>query len=66
LVPPDSPHAVAEALLRVLGDRAFAARLGEGAHRRYLERFTPEITTRAIEGHFEEMIEAGKSRRAAQ
>jgi glycosyltransferase involved in cell wall biosynthesis len=31
LVPPDDPQALADALVRVLGDRAVAERLGEGA-----------------------------------
>jgi glycosyltransferase involved in cell wall biosynthesis len=65
VVPPDDPAAVGEALLRILGDEAFAASLGQAAYRRYLERFTPEITTRAIEGCFESMIQAHRSRRAA-
>ncbi|HEX4381622.1 MAG TPA: glycosyltransferase, partial [Myxococcales bacterium] len=65
LVPPDDPAAAAAALLRLLEDRAFAARLGAAAQQRYLQRFTPEITARAIEGHFESMIEAHKSRRVA-
>lgn len=65
LVPPDDPEAVANALLRLLEDRAFAAKLGEGARRRYLERFTPEITTRAIEDAFEALIETQAKRGAA-
>jgi glycosyltransferase involved in cell wall biosynthesis len=31
LVPPDDPHALADALRRVLGDRALAERLAAGA-----------------------------------
>jgi glycosyltransferase involved in cell wall biosynthesis len=65
LVPPDDPSAVADALSRLLEDRAFAARLGEAARKRYLSRFTPEITSRAIEDAFEEMIAAHRRRRAA-
>jgi glycosyltransferase involved in cell wall biosynthesis len=65
VVPPDDPAALADALLRVLGDEALARRLGQGAYERYLERFTPEVTTRQIEAVFEGMIEAHRARRAS-
>jgi len=65
IVPPDDAAALADALHRVLGDAALAEQLGRGAHRRYLERFTPEVTTRQIESCFEAMIEAHDKRRAA-
>jgi glycosyltransferase involved in cell wall biosynthesis len=64
VIPPDDPAAAAESLLRLLRDRDYAARLGAGAYRRYLERFTPEITARAIEACLESMIDAHRSRRA--
>jgi glycosyltransferase involved in cell wall biosynthesis len=64
VVPPDDPAAAADALLQLLRDRDFAARLGAGAYQRYLERFTPEITARAIEDCFERMIDAHRSHRA--
>jgi glycosyltransferase involved in cell wall biosynthesis len=65
VIPPDDPAAAGAALLRLLDDRAFAARLGAAAHQRYLQRFTPEIPARAVEGLFESMIDAHKSRRVA-
>jgi len=65
IVPPDDPAALANALLRLLGDAALAKQLGRAAYQRYLERFTPEVTTRQIENCFESMIEARKRRRAS-
>jgi len=51
--------------LRLLENEAFAEQLGRAAYGRYLERFTPEVTTRAIECCFERVIEAHRNRRAA-
>ena len=65
IVPPDDPAALADALLKVLGDSALAERLGRAAYGRYLERFTPEVTTREIERCFESMIEGHGKRRAS-
>jgi glycosyltransferase involved in cell wall biosynthesis len=64
VVPPDDPAALAEALRRVVADRALARRLGEGARARYRERFTPEVTARQIERVFERLAEARAARRA--
>ena len=49
LLPPDDAPALAAALQRLVANRGFAARLGEGARARYLERFTPAVTARQIE-----------------
>jgi glycosyltransferase involved in cell wall biosynthesis len=65
IIPPDDPAALADALLRLLGDATLAERLGRGAYQRYLERFTPEVTTRQMETCFESMIEAHGRRAAA-
>jgi glycosyltransferase involved in cell wall biosynthesis len=65
IIPPDDPAALADALLLLLRDAGFAARLGRGAQERYLERFTPEVTTRQIEGCFEKMIFEARGRRRA-
>jgi len=65
IVPPDDPAALADALLRLLGNAALAKQLGQAAYQRYLERFTPEVTTRQIESCFESMIEAHRNRRAS-
>jgi glycosyltransferase involved in cell wall biosynthesis len=63
IILPDDPAAMADALLRLLGNEAFAKQLGRAAYQRYLERFTPEIMTRQIESCFESMIETHRNRR---
>ena len=65
VVPPDDPVALAHALSQVLGDGGLAERLGRSAYERYLERFTPEVTTRQIEACFESMLESKCTRRAS-
>ena len=62
LIPPDDPAALADALLRLLENASFAKRLGQAAYERYLQRFTPEITTRRIESCFEGMLETHRNR----
>jgi len=63
IVLPDDPSAMADALLRLLGNEAFAKQLGRAAYERYLERFTPESMTRQIESCFESMVETHRNRR---
>jgi glycosyltransferase involved in cell wall biosynthesis len=65
IVPPDDPAALAAALLRLLRDPSLARRLGDAAHQRYVERFTPEITTRQIESCLSSIVERHRSRRAS-
>src|SRR5229473_6310072 len=55
LVPPRDAKALADSVLRLLRDDEFAARLGEAAYRRYLQRYSPEVTTRQIEACFREL-----------
>jgi glycosyltransferase involved in cell wall biosynthesis len=52
VVPPNDSGAIADALVKVLGDDAFARRLGEAAHVRYLENYTPELMARRLEDTF--------------
>jgi glycosyltransferase involved in cell wall biosynthesis len=42
LVPPEDPHALAQALIRLAKDRALAKRLGESAQKRVRENFSLE------------------------
>ena len=46
LVPPGDAAALAEAMVALLGDRALAGRLGDGARRRVTEEFSVEAMTR--------------------
>jgi glycosyltransferase involved in cell wall biosynthesis len=56
LVPPDAPEAVAEAILRLLGDAHLAARLGaRGAHR-VRERFTWKRAQQALLKLYERLL----------
>lgn len=66
VIPPDDPEALANALLRLLGNPGLARKLGDGARERYLERFTPEVTTRQIERCFEQMVEEHRRRAGGQ
>jgi glycosyltransferase involved in cell wall biosynthesis len=49
VVPPRNASALADAILRVLGDRAFAARLGEAAERRVRGHFSLESMLAALD-----------------
>src|ERR1700730_71850 len=49
IVAPNDAPALAHALVRVLSDPDLAARLGDAAHRRYAESYTPEIMARRLE-----------------
>jgi glycosyltransferase involved in cell wall biosynthesis len=62
VVPPGDPAALATALLRLLGDRELAERLGTAARQRYQQRFTPEVTARQVEQVFEEIVTSGRRR----
>lgn len=60
LVPPRDAKALADAALRLLRDDVLAARLGQAAHRRYLRRYAPEVTTRQIEACFRDLARGGR------
>jgi len=55
VVPPSDAQALADGLLRLLGDPDLAKRLGDAAHRRYLQAYTPEVMTRRLESLFAEL-----------
>lgn len=55
VVAPNDAPALAEALLRVLSQPDFANRLGEAAHDRYLQGYTPDIMARRLENTFVEV-----------
>lgn len=52
VIAPNDSRALADALVRLLSDPAYAASLGDAARRRYLERYTPEIMSRSLEDIF--------------
>ena len=56
LVPPRDPVALADALVRVLTDGAFAARLGRAGHDLVHERFCVELMVRAVETIYDESV----------
>lgn len=57
LVPPGEPEPLAAALLRLLGDLAFRASLGEAGRRRVEAHFSVEAMTRATEAVYRELLE---------
>lgn len=52
VVPPGDAGALANGLLRVLGDKALAERLGRNARQRYEELYQPDTMVRALENYF--------------
>ena len=64
VVPPSDARALADALAKVLTDDALAARLGQSARRRYLERFTMQPMLDAYEALYLELADSIRSRRA--
>jgi glycosyltransferase involved in cell wall biosynthesis len=62
LVPPGNAAQLAEAIGRLLSDRAMARRLGEAARRRALERYSREAMVRRFEDYYEGLL-AGRSYR---
>jgi len=64
VVPPENPVALAEALLRLLGNDGYAKQLGLAAYQRYLQHFTPGNTTAQLERCFDRLVQTHRSRRA--
>jgi glycosyltransferase involved in cell wall biosynthesis len=56
VVPPDAPTALADALARLAGDPALAARLGEAARARVLDGFTERDVMEAVKGLYAAML----------
>lgn len=65
LVRPDSPHAIAEAILCLLRDPALAARLGRAASERARAEFSLERMLRSHEQLYRWVLEHGAHRRTA-
>jgi glycosyltransferase involved in cell wall biosynthesis len=60
-----SPEGIADGLVRVLGDRERAARLGDGAARLARERYSEQAYLDRLRGLLEQVTRAGSARRAA-
>jgi glycosyltransferase involved in cell wall biosynthesis len=56
-VPPNDPAALAQAIDRLIGDEALAARMSETARRRYHERFRPEHHIEALIKLYDTLVE---------
>ena len=55
LVPPRDPHALADALGRLLADPQLRARMGEAGERRVRERFSAEAMTERLLALYDEV-----------
>jgi glycosyltransferase involved in cell wall biosynthesis len=67
VVPPDDPPALAETMLRVVGDEALAARLGANARRRAEREFdAPVMAQRTLSVYAEAVRGRGRVLRAVQ
>jgi glycosyltransferase involved in cell wall biosynthesis len=58
IVPPEDPSALAEALLQLLGDRSYAARLGMAARRRAEREFAAPVMARRTLAVYREAAQA--------
>jgi glycosyltransferase involved in cell wall biosynthesis/CelD/BcsL family acetyltransferase involved in cellulose biosynthesis len=56
LIPPQDPHALADALLRLLKDPPQATRLGQAARQRVAERFGLEARARRVEAFYDDLV----------
>ncbi|HVQ74721.1 MAG TPA: glycosyltransferase family 4 protein [Candidatus Binatia bacterium] len=55
LVPPGDPEALGSAMLRLLGDRAWATALGRAGRRLVREQFSTEVKVRRLEALYERL-----------
>ncbi len=58
VVPPDSPTALADAMLALLADDVVRTRLGEAARRRAVDLFDAEHAARCMARHYREVVES--------
>jgi glycosyltransferase involved in cell wall biosynthesis len=56
LVPAEQPPAMAEAIIRVLDNRAFATQLGRAGRQRVIETFTPEMQAAAMLAVYKQVL----------
>jgi glycosyltransferase involved in cell wall biosynthesis len=61
IVPPNSPDALADCILRLLNEPDLAVRLGNAAHDRYRHCYTAEIMTRRLEEIFGGLVQQRSS-----
>ncbi len=62
LVPPDDPHALATAMLRLSGDAGLRSRLGTAGHVRVLERFALDRMVDETLAIYEDVLARGSAR----
>lgn len=65
LVAPDDAHALAGAVIRLLGDPGLRARLGAAARQRALSRFSARRHVEGVEAVYAELLESGPVAAAA-
>jgi glycosyltransferase involved in cell wall biosynthesis len=66
LIPPDNPSALAEALIRLLGDPHLRHQLGAAARERALARFTARQHVEGVEAVYEELVQTRRGSPGAQ
>jgi glycosyltransferase involved in cell wall biosynthesis len=62
LVPPENAGALAEAIARLLADRALASRLAEAARRRAVERYSRQAMVHRFEDFYTRLVYSGRRR----
>lgn len=57
LVPPNEPHALADAITRIIDDSLLAAKMGEAGYKRAIVNYNAEINAAKIMGIYERLLE---------